>query len=45
MAGNITDGAELVMLDWINVVGSPTRPTAPLKVRLCSNPAAPTPCT
>jgi hypothetical protein len=34
MAGNITDAAEKLMMDWINGVGSPTRPTTPLKVRL-----------
>lgn len=33
MAGNITDAAELLMLDWINNVGSPTRPPG-LSVRL-----------
>lgn len=34
MAGNISDPAELLMLDWINGVGTPTRPTTPLKCRL-----------
>lgn len=34
MAGNITDAAELLMLDWINGVGTPTRPTTTLKVAL-----------
>jgi hypothetical protein len=34
MANNITDAAELLMLDWINGVGTPTRPTTPLKVAL-----------
>lgn len=34
MANNLTNAAENLMLDWINVVGTPTRPTSPLKVRL-----------
>lgn len=34
MAGNKTDAAENLVLDWLNVVGTPTRPTAPLKARL-----------
>lgn len=34
MANNLTNAAETLMLDWINVVGSPTRPTSPLKVAL-----------
>lgn len=34
MAGNITDTAENLMLDWILVVGTPTRPTTSLKVAL-----------
>lgn len=34
MADNLTDTAENLLLDWINVVGTPTRPTAPLKCRL-----------
>lgn len=34
MANNLTDAAELLALDWINVVGTPTRPTSPLKVAL-----------
>ncbi len=34
MANNVTDGAELLILDWINGVGTPTRPTTPLKVAL-----------
>lgn len=34
MAGNFTDAAELLMLDWIHGVGTPTRPTTPLKLRL-----------
>jgi len=34
VAGNISDPAELLMLDWINGVGTPTRPTTPLKCRL-----------
>lgn len=33
MAGNLTDVAEALILDWINVTGTPTRPSA-LKVRL-----------
>lgn len=31
---NLTNTAELRMLDWINVVGAPARPTAPLTVAL-----------
>lgn len=34
MANNLTDAAELLVLDWINGVGTPTRPTTPLKVAL-----------
>jgi hypothetical protein len=34
MADNLTDVAENLALDWINVVGTPTRPTSPLKVAL-----------
>lgn len=34
MADNLTDDAENLALDWINGVGTPTRPTTPLKVRL-----------
>lgn len=34
MADNFTDTAENLMLNWIFVVGTPTRPTAPLQVRL-----------
>lgn len=34
MADNLTDTAENLVLDWINVVGTPTRPTSPLKVAL-----------
>ena len=30
----MTNAAELLVLDWINVVGTPTRPTSPLKVAL-----------
>jgi len=30
----LTNAAELLVLDWINVVGTPTRPTSPLKVAL-----------
>lgn len=37
MAGNITDTAELLMLDWIDGVGTPTRPTTPLKVALTTS--------
>lgn len=33
MAGNLTDTAEALILDWINATGTPTRPSA-LKVRL-----------
>lgn len=32
--GSLTDAAELLMLDWVNVVATPTRPTSPLKCRL-----------
>lgn len=34
MADNLTDTAENLLLDWINAVGTPQRPTAPLKCRL-----------
>jgi large exoprotein involved in heme utilization and adhesion len=34
VADNLTDTAENLILDWINVVGTPTRPTSPLKCRL-----------
>lgn len=34
MADNLTDTAESLTLNWINGVGSPTRPTTPLKCRL-----------
>lgn len=34
MANNLTNTAEELILDWINVVGTPTRPTSPLKVAL-----------
>lgn len=34
MANNLTNVAETAMLDWITGVGSPTRPTTPLKVAL-----------
>lgn len=34
MSDNLTDTAESLVLNWINVVGSPTRPTSSLKVAL-----------
>lgn len=34
MADNLTNDAELLVLDWVNGVGSPTRPTTPLKLAL-----------
>jgi hypothetical protein len=34
VADNMTDVAENLALDWINVVGTPTRPTGPLKLAL-----------
>lgn len=34
MADNLTDAAENLVLDWVNGVGTPTRPTTPLKVAL-----------
>ena len=34
MAGSFTDAAELLALDWVHGVGTPTRPTTPLKVCL-----------
>lgn len=34
MADNLTDVAENLMLDWANGVGTPTRPTTPLKLAL-----------
>lgn len=34
IADNLTNTAENLTLDWINGVGTPTRPTTPLKVAL-----------
>ncbi len=34
MASNFSNDAELLVLDWINGVGTPTRPTTPLKLAL-----------
>lgn len=34
MADNLTNTAEDLVLDWVNGVGSPTRPTTPLKLAL-----------
>lgn len=34
MANNLTNVAEALMLDWVHAVGTPTRPTSPLKVAL-----------
>lgn len=34
IADNLTDTAENLVLDWVNGVGSPTRPTTPLKLAL-----------
>jgi hypothetical protein len=34
VADNLSNTAENIALDWINGVGSPTRPTTPLKVAL-----------
>jgi hypothetical protein len=34
MADNLTDALENAALDWINAVGTPARPTAPLRARL-----------
>lgn len=34
MADNLTNTSENLMLDWIDGVGTPTRPTPPLKVAL-----------
>lgn len=34
MAGNLTDTAENLVMDWINGVGTPTRPTTSLQVAL-----------
>jgi hypothetical protein len=34
ISDNLTNTAENLTLDWINGVGSPTRPTTPLKVAL-----------
>lgn len=42
MSGNLTDAAESLVLDWINGVGSPTRPTAPLKLALITTTTAST---
>lgn len=34
MADNLTDQAESLLLNWVHGVGTPTRPTTPLKVAL-----------
>ncbi len=34
MADNLTDAVETAALDWINGIGTPVRPVAPLRVRL-----------
>jgi hypothetical protein len=34
VADNLTNTAEALMLDWLHAVGTPTRPTSPLKLRL-----------
>ena len=34
MANNLTNVAEALMLDWLHAVGTPTRPTSPLKLAL-----------
>lgn len=34
ISDNLSNTAENLMVDWINGVGTPTRPTAPLKVAL-----------
>ena len=34
MANNLSNAAEALVLDWINGVGTPDRPTTPLKVAL-----------
>lgn len=34
MANNLSNAAELLVLDWVHGVGTPTRPTTPLKVAL-----------
>lgn len=34
MPNNLSNAAENLMLDWVNVVGTPARPTGPLKVAL-----------
>lgn len=34
MADNLSNTAENLALDWVNGVGTPTRPTTPLKVAL-----------
>jgi hypothetical protein len=34
MANNLSDTGEARALDWLNVVGTPTRPTSPLQVAL-----------
>ena len=36
MADNLTNTAENLVLDWVNSVGTPTRPTTPLKLALCT---------
>ncbi|WP_306317226.1 MULTISPECIES: hypothetical protein [unclassified Streptomyces] len=34
MADNLSNTAENLLMDWLNGVGTPTRPTTPLKVAL-----------
>lgn len=34
MANNLSNAAEVLVLDWISGVGTPTRPTTPLKLAL-----------
>ena len=36
MPQNLTNAAEDLMLDWVNSVGTPTRPASPLKLALCT---------
>lgn len=34
MADNLTNTAENLMLDWLHAIGSPTRPTSPIRCAL-----------
>lgn len=40
ISDNLSNTAENLALDWINGVGTPTRPTTPLKVALVTSPGS-----